>query len=126
LPGESTSKVAMIGAWSLYSAARLGLVQAITGCVSSAKFPRCGRSVSRSSGRERPRRNCARRATSNCDGRVRRLYEGMNRSMNQIYEGCDERELQLLRSEERRVGKECRSRWSTYHEKKKHKKRMAY
>src|SRR5438034_11441074 len=25
------------------------------------------------------------------------------------------------RSEERRVGKECRSRWSTYHQKKKHK-----
>src|SRR5207253_8599337 len=28
---------------------------------------------------------------------------------------------QLLRSEERRVGKECRSRWWTYHEKKKQK-----
>ena len=28
-----------------------------------------------------------------------------------------------LRSEERRVGKECRSRWSPYHEKKKKKKR---
>src|SRR5690349_24968400 len=30
----------------------------------------------------------------------------------------------LLRSEERRVGKECRSRWSPYHEKKKEKKQM--
>src|SRR5437660_12576773 len=29
-----------------------------------------------------------------------------------------------LRSEERRVGKECRSRWSPYHEKKKTKTRM--
>src|SRR5690242_2870874 len=28
-------------------------------------------------------------------------------------------EVNLLRSEERRVGKECRSRWSPYHEKKK-------
>src|SRR3712207_7528162 len=28
----------------------------------------------------------------------------------------------LLRSEERRVGKECRSRWSPYHSKKKHAK----
>ena len=27
----------------------------------------------------------------------------------------DEGQLQLLRSEERRVGKECRSRWSPYH-----------
>src|SRR5215467_16261312 len=30
----------------------------------------------------------------------------------------------LSRSEERRVGKECRSRWSPYHEKKKKKKRI--
>src|SRR5687768_18583458 len=29
-----------------------------------------------------------------------------------------------LRSEERRVGKECRSRWSPYHEKKKRKKEL--
>ena len=28
---------------------------------------------------------------------------------------CDEEELVLGRSEERRVGKECRSRWSPYH-----------
>ena len=28
----------------------------------------------------------------------------------QVYTNCD-----LLRSEERRVGKECRSRWSPYH-----------
>src|SRR5690242_21354899 len=30
----------------------------------------------------------------------------------------------LLRSEERRVGKECRSRWSAYHEKKKKKRQQ--
>src|SRR5438034_11019088 len=47
-----------------------------------------------------------------------------------FYPGRHVRELELhrlelpqrpaeLRSEERRVGKECRSRWSTYHEKKK-------
>ena len=28
---------------------------------------------------------------------------------------CDEKIIQVLRSEERRVGKECRSRWSPYH-----------
>ena len=28
---------------------------------------------------------------------------------------CDMRKLMALRSEERRVGKECRSRWSPYH-----------
>src|SRR5947209_19968606 len=32
------------------------------------------------------------------------------------------RDLHRARSEERRVGKECRSRWSQYHEKKKKKK----
>ena len=32
-------------------------------------------------------------------------------------------ELAGLRSEERRVGKECRSRWSRYHEKKKKEKK---
>src|SRR5438067_12235038 len=34
-------------------------------------------------------------------------------------------ERALWRSEERRVGKECRSRWSTYHEKKKNKEDVA-
>src|SRR5436189_4802156 len=31
-------------------------------------------------------------------------------------------EAKYLRSEERRVGKECRSRWSRHHQKKKHKR----
>ena len=30
---------------------------------------------------------------------------------------------QIIRSEERRVGKECRSRWAAYHEKKKRRKK---
>src|SRR5262245_66019972 len=33
------------------------------------------------------------------------------------------RELEVVRSEERRVGKECRSRWWPYHEKKKERRR---
>src|SRR5438034_2325784 len=37
---------------------------------------------------------------------------------------ADERVGHDLRSEERRVGKECRSRWSPYHEKKKKKKKV--
>src|SRR2546430_17664382 len=38
----------------------------------------------------------------------------------QVHEGGDVRDARrLLRSEERRVGKECRSRWSPYHLKKK-------
>ena len=33
-----------------------------------------------------------------------------------------QRNIEFSRSEERRVGKECRSRWSPYHQKKKKKK----
>src|SRR6266702_5332273 len=36
----------------------------------------------------------------------------------------DARPAVSLRSEERRVGKECRSRWSPYHEKKKNSQRL--
>ena len=32
-----------------------------------------------------------------------------------VAQGVDERVIEGLRSEERRVGKECRSRWSPYH-----------
>ena len=37
--------------------------------------------------------------------------------MNYLRGGCNDEECQQveLRSEERRVGKECRSRWSPYH-----------
>src|SRR5436305_10754557 len=33
----------------------------------------------------------------------------------QFWPTCHSLEISKLRSEERRVGKECRSRWSTYH-----------
>ena len=42
------------------------------------------------------------------DKELRRLQE----EKNLIHLRC---ELRLTRSEERRVGKECRSRWSPYH-----------
>ena len=46
-----------------------------------------------------------------------------NRITKEILSSCDENQLKLMddnflnssRSEERRVGKECRSRWSPYH-----------
>ncbi len=34
---------------------------------------------------------------------------------NALTDKIDDRELYMKRSEERRVGKECRSRWSPYH-----------
>ena len=40
------------------------------------------------------------------------LYQGL---MAQAAEGATADDAGLLRSEERRVGKECRSRWSPYH-----------
>ena len=41
------------------------------------------------------------------------LQEGMNTNRDLLY-GYDP-ESESFRSEERRVGKECRSRWSPYH-----------
>ena len=33
-----------------------------------------------------------------------------------VFEGCEKLTIKdIIRSEERRVGKECRSRWSPYH-----------
>ena len=50
------------------------------------------------------------------------LYNGNMTMQNMVYEGLVKNTekgpipwLALLRSEERRVGKECRSRWSPYH-----------
>src|SRR5438034_10875750 len=48
-------------------------------------------------------------APANCAPPLRRASDHLDEVMNQW----------CLRSEERRVGKECRSRWSRYHEKKK-------
>ena len=46
-------------------------------------------------------------------------YQGMKEIINDIASGRDDIEMTTrigdLRSEERRVGKECRSRWSPYH-----------
>src|SRR3712207_7830875 len=42
-------------------------------------------------------------------------YTGWNLRRNPPEEGCDHSGMYVLRSEERRVGKECRSRWSPYH-----------
>ena len=45
------------------------------------------------------------------------VIEGITKSAvnQQLKKLCDEGKLQKYRSEERRVGKECRSRWSPYH-----------
>ena len=41
--------------------------------------------------------------------------ERYNRQLNEVKNNREYDTLSLLRSEERRVGKECRSRWSPYH-----------
>src|SRR5437879_7219084 len=47
---------------------------------------------------------------------VRKIRQGIS----QVPGNCSHREsVRVHRSEERRVGKECRSRWRRYHEKKK-------
>ena len=43
-----------------------------------------------------------------------KILERLNRLDIPVYAGA-EKPLVVLRSEERRVGKECRSRWSPYH-----------
>ena len=40
---------------------------------------------------------------------------GQFASANQMLENISNVDIGILRSEERRVGKECRSRWSPYH-----------
>src|SRR5690349_24693964 len=40
-------------------------------------------------------------------------------SLNSRFKSLDTLKVKIIRSEERRVGKECRSRWSPYHYKKK-------
>src|ERR1017187_221457 len=44
-----------------------------------------------------------------------RISPATPRSMSSAQVPCSQSFLVLLRSEERRVGKECRSRWSPYH-----------
>src|SRR5438309_7120214 len=58
-------------------------------------------------------------------GATLRWLVGLRKDILQYLASVTGRQLQMgsiqdiLRSEERRVGKECRSRWSPYHEKKK-------
>ena len=49
------------------------------------------------------------------ESQVKRCFEF--RELNAVFQGdcLDEEVIHLRRSEERRVGKECRSRWSPYH-----------
>src|SRR5258708_18966270 len=48
-------------------------------------------------------------------GRVQSTIEGARASAEQAAIDLENTRLLLTRSEERRVGKECRSRWSPYH-----------
>ena len=60
----------------------------------------------------------ANRADKNgeCFPSVRRIAEDLSIHKSTVYRAFTELENRgLLRSEERRVGKECRSRWSPYH-----------
>src|SRR5882762_4388262 len=52
---------------------------------------------------------CSSDLVTSADGAVRTIMPGIRNSWRR----------HILRSEERRVGKECRSRWSQYHDKKK-------
>src|SRR5438093_2970148 len=67
--------------------------------------------------RGRPARGVLDRGTPRARGHVC-LYGRAGRRASVGKEG-----QMTTRSEERRVGKECRSRWSTYHEKKKRRRR---
>ena len=42
------------------------------------------------------------------------LFTGCSQTQEEIYQIPEDKKL-VIRSEERRVGKECRSRWSPYH-----------
>ena len=63
----------------------------------------------------------ANRADKNgeCFPSVRRIAEDLSIHKSTVYRAFTELEnrglLERIRSEERRVGKECRSRWSPYH-----------
>ena len=48
-------------------------------------------------------------------GRVEEKRADQNVANNKIIKASSEERGAILRSEERRVGKECRSRWSPYH-----------
>src|SRR5690606_41574203 len=52
------------------------------------------------------------------------IMRKLRERMDEILEEDPNAYIVIMRSEERRVGKECRSRWSAYHEKKNGRRRM--
>src|SRR5436189_6147261 len=62
---------------------------------------------------------------ANCKSQVRNLKFEHDQRPRLFPQYLRQREVNF-RSEERRVGKECRSRWSPYHEKKKEKSKDVY
>ena len=46
---------------------------------------------------------------------LKEVKRGRKRGYGKLLNSDQEKEIQKMRSEERRVGKECRSRWSPYH-----------
>ena len=50
-----------------------------------------------------------------CQGMISAVANISSKISRQIYEDHHNKKKQNIRSEERRVGKECRSRWSPYH-----------
>ena len=49
------------------------------------------------------------------DYATKKVYNEDPLEVAKMFEGNGIRRLHVVRSEERRVGKECRSRWSPYH-----------
>ena len=49
------------------------------------------------------------------DGTLLNEKMHVSEKTRQVMELCAQRGIEIVRSEERRVGKECRSRWSPYH-----------
>ena len=49
------------------------------------------------------------------DAQISLLHESFTKAIDDLGYGAEFRGVYVLRSEERRVGKECRSRWSPYH-----------
>src|SRR5437899_11420836 len=69
------------------------------------------------------RRNIRRRITIPLTLSNLKLLRRITRTENILHRNFTRRQVAIQRSEERRVGKECRSRWSRYHKKKKRKKK---
>ena len=55
------------------------------------------------------------RIEENCHAQIERIIHLRHLCNLNLEEAADVTNLSISRSEERRVGKECRSRWSPYH-----------